>query len=170
MVIIDTETYMQRLTSKEYYSLEAPVLFSEEDSRFNKCFGFLSMGEQKYKFSWYSDLVEPKIELLNKNSYGIGIDQHFCILNSSSRDYKCWDLSTPFLYMIVYERYAVVICEVNILLISLDTLKIEKEYMFSEIISDVRFENRIMRIVFIDDSKADIPIDDNNNPYVTLMS
>lgn len=70
----------------------------------------------------------------------------------------------------VFERFAVVVCEINILFINLDTIKIEKEYMFSEIISDVRVENRIMRIVFIDDSELDIPIDDNNNPYVTLMN
>ena len=74
------------------------------------------------------------------------------------------------MYLMVFERFAVVVCEINILFINLDTIKIEKEYMFSEIISDVRVENRIMRIVFIDDSELDIPIDDNNNPYVTLMN
>lgn len=161
---------MQRLTSKEYYSLEAPILFSEEDSRFNKCFGFLPVGGQKYKFSWYSDLVEPKIELLNKNNYGIGIDQHFCILNSNSGNFKCWGLDTPFVYMMVYERYVIVICEINILFIDLDTIKVEKEYMFTEIISDVKLVNRIMKIVFINDNKIDIPIDDKNNLFVTLLN
>jgi len=133
-------------------------------------FGYIEICEHKYKFSWNSSLVKPIIGLLESDILGIGIDQHFCILNSNSGAYKCWDLDTPFLYMIVYERYVIIICEINILFISLDAVKVEKEYMFSEIISDVRFENRIMRIVFIDDSKADIPIDDNNNPYVTLMS
>ena len=75
---------IQKLTAKEYSSLEAPVLFSEEDRRFNKCFGIITIGEQRYKFSWYSDLVEPIIELLDSNLFGIGIDQHFCILNSSN--------------------------------------------------------------------------------------
>jgi hypothetical protein len=161
---------IQKLTAKEYSSLEAPVLFSEEDRRFNKCFGIITIGEQRYKFSWYSDLVEPIIELLDSNLFGIGIDQHFCILNSSNGIYKCWDLDTPFLYMIVYEGYVVVICEINILFISLDALKIEKDYLFSEIISDVKLKNRIMRTVFIDDNELDIPIDDNNNPHLTLKT
>lgn len=161
---------MQKLTAKDYYSLEAPILFSERDSRFDKRFGVIILGEHKYKFSWYSSLVEPIIEFLDSDLLGIGIDQHFCILNSSSGVSSCWDLATPFLCMMVYERHAVVVCEINILFISLDSIKVEKEYMFSEIISDVRLENRIMRIVFIDDNKVDIPIDDNNNQFVTLSN
>jgi len=155
---------MKKLTAKEYYSLDAPVLFSEKDSRFNKCFGFLVVGEQRYKFSWYSDLVEPEIKALNTNSYGIGIDLHFCIVNSSSGIFKCWELNTPFLYTMIYERCVVVICEVNILFISLDTLYVEKEYLFTEIISDVKIVNHTMTVVFIDDNKVGVPIDDNNNP------
>ncbi len=160
---------MQKLTAKEYHSLEAPTLFSEKDSRCDKCFGFITIGEHKYKFSWYSSLVEPIIESLDSTLYGIGIDQHFCILNSSSGIFKCWDLDTPFLYMMVYERYVIVICEINILFVSLDTLKIEKNYLFSEIISDVKLENRIMKVVFIDDNEIDIPIDDKNCRFLTLM-
>ena len=161
---------MQKLTAEEYYSLEAPTLFSENDNRCNKMFGYIEICEHKYKFSWNSSLVKPIIGLLDSDILGIGIDQHFCILNTNNGAYKCWNLDTPFLYLMVFERFAVVVCEINILFINLDTIKIEKEYMFSEIISDVRVENRIMRIVFIDDSELDIPIDDNNNPYVTLMS
>jgi hypothetical protein len=161
---------MQRLTEKEYYSLEATTLFSEKDNRCNNCFGFITIGEHNYKFSWNSNLIEPTIELLDSNIYGIGIDQHFCLLNSNNGVFNCWDLDTPFLYMIVYERYVIVICETNILLINLDISKIEKEYMFIEIISDVRLENRFMRITFINDSELDISIDDNNNPFVKLLN
>ena len=159
---------MQKLTAKEYHSLEAPILFSEKDSRCDKCFGYITIGEQRYKFSWCSSLVEPIVEALDSNLLGIGIDQHFCILNTSSGIYKCWDLDTPFLYLIVYERYVVVICETNILFIGLDTLKVEKDYLFSEIISDVKLENRIMKVVFIDDNKIDIPIDDKNSRFLTM--
>lgn len=161
---------MQRLTEKDYYSLEVPVLFSEKDNRCNKCFGFITIDEQNYKFTWNSDIVEPTFELLDSNLYGLGIDQHFCLLNSSSGVFNSWDLDTPFLYMIVYERYVIVICEINIQFINLDTIKVEKEYMFTEIISDVRFENRIMRITFIDDNKLDVSIDDKNNPFIKLMN
>ena len=161
---------MQKLTAKEYHSLEATTLFSEKDSRCDKCFGYIEIGEHKYKFSWHSSLVEPIIELLDSILYGIGIDQHFCILNSSSGVYKCWDLDTPFLYMMVYERYVIVICEINILFVSLDTLKIEKDYLFSDIISNVKLENRVMRIVFIEEKELTIPIDDKNNPFVTLLN
>lgn len=167
---MDIGTIMKTLTAKEYYSLEAPILFSEKDDKCNKMFGYIETSEHKYKFSWYSSLVEPIIEFLDSDLLGIGIDQHFCILNSSSGVSSCWDLATPFLCMMVYERHAVVVCEINILFISLDSIKVEKEYMFSEIISDVRLENRIMRIVFIDDNKVDIPIDDNNNQFVTLSN
>lgn len=167
---MDIGTIMKTLTAEEYYSLEAPILFSEKDDKCNKMFGYIETCEHKYKFSWNSSIVEPIFELLDRALLGIGIDQHFCILNPSSGVYNCWDLATPFLYMMVYERYVVVVCEINILFISLDSIKVEKEYMFSEIISDVRVENRIMRIVFIDDSESDIPIDDNNNPYVTLTN
>ena len=73
------------------------------------------------------------------------------------------------MYMMVYERYVIVICEINILFVSLDTLKIEKNYLFSEIISDVKLENRIMKVVFIDDNEIDIPIDDKNCRFLTLM-
>lgn len=159
---------MQKLTAKEYHSLEAPTLFSEKDSRCDKCFGFISIGEHKYKFSWYSSLVEPIIEALDSNLLGIGIDQHFCIIDISSGIFKCWDLDTPFLYLIVYERYVVDICETNILFISLDTLKVEKNYLFSEIISEVKLENRIMKVVFIDDNKIDISIDDKSNRFLTM--
>jgi len=161
---------MQTISAEEYYSLEAPILFSEKDNRCNKLFGYIETCEHKYKFSWNSSLVEPIIELLDSALLGIGIDQHFCILNPSSGVYNCWDLATPFLYMIVYEGYVVVICEINILFISLDALKIEKDYLFSEIISDVKLKNRIMRTVFIDDNELDIPIDDNNNPHLTLKT
>ena len=160
---------MQKLTAKEYHSLEAPTLFSEKDSRCDKCFGFITIGEQKYKFSWCSTLVEPIVEALDSNLLGIGIDQHFCILNTSSGVFKCWDVDTPFLYMIVYEEFVVVICEISILFISLDTLKGEKDYLFSEIISDVKLENRIMKVVFIDDNKTAIPIDDKNSRFLTMQ-
>lgn len=72
--------------------------------------------------------------------------------------------------MIVYEEFVVVICEISILFISLDTLKVEKDYLFSEIISDVKLENRIMKVVFIDDNKTTaIPIDDKNSRFLTMQ-
>lgn len=71
--------------------------------------------------------------------------------------------------MIVYEEFVVVICEISILFISLDTLKVEKDYLFSEIISDVKLENRIMKVVFIDDNKTAIPIDDKNSRFLTMQ-
>ncbi len=161
---------MQRLTAKEYYSLEAPTLFSEKDYRCNNCFGLVRIGVHDYKFSWNSNLINPTIELLDSNIHGIGVDQHYCLLNSSSDVFYCWDLDTNFLFTIVYERYVIVICEINILFISLDSLKVEKEYMFTEIISDVRIENHIMMITFIDDNELEIPIDDKNNPFIKIWN
>ena len=66
-------------------------------------------------------------------------------------------------------KIVVVICEISILFISLDTLKVEKDYLFSEIISDVKLENRIMKVVFIDDNKTAIPIDDKNSRFLTMQ-
>lgn len=167
MVIIDIDTYMQKLTAKEYYSLEAPILFSEEDNRFNKHLGFFSIGEQKYKFSWNSE-IEPAIELLSSSIYGIGIDQHFCLLNSACGAFCHWDLDTPFLFMMVYEKNVFVICETNILIISLDFFKTKKEYMFYDIVSQVEFENWNMRIRFISNKELVIPLHDDSNPHLVI--
>lgn len=75
---------VQKLSKEQYDDMDVAILFSEEYSR---SYGSITIDSKTFKFSWQSTLIEPQIEHLKPGVVGIGIDQHFCLLDSSSGKY-----------------------------------------------------------------------------------
>ena len=155
---------MITLTKKQYDNLNAIILFSEE---FSRSFGCITIETNTYKFSWQSTLIEPQIEFLESNIIGIGIDQHFCLLNSKNGEFKTFPLFTPFLFMKSFEKEIFVVCETGIILINPCLLEQDKEYAFDEIINDISIKDQFLTVSFIDESRTRINLNDENSIYTT---
>lgn len=146
---------MKILTKDQYDNLDVPVLFSEEYSR---GYGSIIIDTRIYKFSWQSTLIEPQIKYLKPGVIGIGIDQHFCLLDSSSGKYLTLPLVSNFYYMKTIENRTFVICEIEIQIVNLDTLGPEKTFLFDEIIKDVNITGQFMTVTFLNDESIKIDL------------
>lgn len=156
---------MKTLTNEQYNNLNATILFSEE---YSHSYGSITIESKTYKFSWQSNLIKPQIRSLRPNVFGIGIDQHFCLLNTKKDEHAILLLDTFFYFMIASEAIVFVVCETEILLVNIYSFKQEKKYMFNEIIKDVDLTGHSMKVSFIDDEAVMIDLTDENCIYLNL--
>ena len=156
---------MKKLTNEQYNNLYATILFSEEYSR---NYGCVTIEAKTYKFSWQSDLIKPQIEFLKPNILGIGIDQHFCLLNTKIDEHAILLLDTFFSFMIASETLVFVVCETEILLVNIYSFKQEKKYIFNDIIKNIDLAGHSMNVSFIDEETIIIDLTDENCIYLNL--
>lgn len=157
---------MQILKKNQYDALNVIELFSETDHSKSNCYGLITINSHSYKFSWRSNLIEPQILFLKDGIVGIGIDQHFCLLNSQNADNLSLLLLSFFSFMKAFEEQLLVICETEILILDLSSFKLDKGFMFEEIIQDVNVVNHFITVYFIDGTEIIIDLFDKNNDYM----
>lgn len=155
---------MITLSKEQYDNLNVAILFSEE---FSRNYGCITINNKTYKFSWQSSIVNPQIEYFEMGVVGIGIDQHFCLLNSKNGEFKTYSLFTPFLFMKTMEKEILVVCETEIMLLNPFLLEQDREYSFDEIIKDINVKDQFLTVSFIDDSETRINLNDENSIYLT---
>ncbi|MFV5700155.1 hypothetical protein ACM55H_17485 [Flavobacterium sp. ZT3R17] len=130
------------IEEKEFKKLNVPTLFNDNNT--SRCYATINYLQYSYKFSWQSDIIQPKETEIKNGVYAIGIDQNFAIIDFNINavilnlrlDYLFCDTK-------IFKNFIYLITELEIIKIDIFTLEKIKEYALPDIFEEINFDDKI---------------------------
>ena len=124
------------ITKEDFLQSMYPIVF--DDSGFNRRFAVVSNGTIGYRIAWGSTLIDPIIVELEPSIFGLGVDQHFAILDfSRNRIVAVLQLDYNLSMILSLLDSVFVVTEQKILRLSKSDYRVLKEYDTPDIVEDV---------------------------------
>ncbi len=130
------------ITKDDFLKSDFQELFSNNEEKNN--FGYLTYNKCKFKISWHSQLVQPKIKKISAEKYGIGIDQNFVIINfKNCKICKFLNLDYFFYEVKIYNDLIFIITEMEIIVLD-NQFELFKKLELPDIFNSLNFQNDYM--------------------------
>lgn len=131
---------LNRIDKDAFHHQAVPMLFGENDDRANNHFAMICNDTHSFKFAWNSD-IEPIVKEIISNVYGIGIDQHFSIIDFNSGNILLnLNLFYNFYNIEGLRNFILVITELEIIKINLTGFVVTKTYALPEYFEGIEFK------------------------------
>lgn len=148
---------VKEISESDYSRLKLPVLF--EDKLTDRVFGIISNGINKYKFSWQSTVIKPKIIDIDDFRCSIGIDLVFVvfeflagkILLQLSLNYLFYDTK-------IYNGFLYVITELEIIKINTKDLLVVETFALPDYFESIEFNEEIILVKCVGDEIVNIEL------------
>ncbi len=129
----------------DFDTIKSPLLFKEEKA--NNCFAIISGNNNEFKLAWNSNTMKPIMKRMQANIYGIGIDQHFAIINLSEGCVELvLDLDYNFFDFEIYNNKVLVITELEIVALELTNYQSKQEYALPDIFENIEMANGMIKV------------------------
>lgn len=136
---------LKEISKKKFHEIKNFMLFKEEKA--NNCFATISDDNYSFKLAWSSDTLKPVVEIIQPNIYGIGIDQHFSIINFGNGAILTTLNLTYNLYDIkIHNNKIFVITELEIITMEINNLCNMQEYALPDFFESIEFLNNVIEI------------------------
>lgn len=140
---------LEKVSEEEFGTINADKLFG--DIALDRNFGIISADLAKFKFSWQSTDIDPKLVNISESIYALGVDLAFTIIDFStgkihlnlSLDYFFYDVK-------INNEFIYVITELEIIKLKIKDFSLAKTYGLPEIFSDMEFKNGAIIVKCLD--------------------
>lgn len=127
-----------KITTGDFNESKIPLLFSETKAN-NNC-AIITDGITKYRLAWHSDMIDPVILRITYGIYGIGVDQHFSIINFEKKEIPCTlNLMYNFLNAEIFDEWIFIITELEIIKMDKNSLGVLAEYALPDFFEEIQF-------------------------------
>jgi hypothetical protein len=134
------DAYLKNVNNTEFYTIPGQVIFNDEMT--SRKYGLLTNNKLNFKFSWQSDLVTPQVIKISNDTYGIGIDQHFAILDFKLNHIALnKELIYPFLVAEIFHKDIMVCTEMEIVKVDGNSFIVKGIIALPDIFEDIEFVN-----------------------------
>ena len=130
---------IKRISKTAFRKLNSYELFKEDKEAANNSFAVISESTNCFKIAWNSD-IEPMLIEIDANIYGIGIDQHFSIVDLNCNSVLLnINLFYNFFVTKLQGEWIYLITELEIIKISKLDFKIVKNYALPDYFEGIEF-------------------------------
>ena len=146
----------QQISEKQYNELDYPILF--DDNKFDRAFGIIDNGKYQWKYGWQSISLKPFIENLEAETYLIGIDRDFIIVDLSSNIIKLKLRLNYFFYGAKQtDKLIFVISELEVIKIVKTNFEIIQSYELPDFFQDMKIMDEHCKITYSGGGSIIIP-------------
>jgi hypothetical protein len=137
---------VKKITEEEFNNSELPILFHEQEHA--RCFYLLIFNKIIIlRFSAQSE-IDPVVKKMG-GIVAIGIDQSVGFWSIEKKEIvKTISLTSFFYDFYVSEKYIFIVCEVDILVLEVNLLKMHQELSFDEYIDHIELDKDSIKIYF----------------------
>lgn len=140
---------LKHISESDFLSSEKIVVF--DDSTYNRCFCEILIDERGFKLGWNSDLMQPMVLCLSLETYVVGIDEYFAIVNFKTLEIiKKIKLDYNFIKVLLYQEYLFVITELEIIKLKNEDYTIENTFLLNDIFDSFKIDNNDILIETFD--------------------
>lgn len=147
---------LNKINKKSFYQQNVPLLFGESNDMANNHFAIISDGKYRFKIAWHSD-IEPVIKEVILGVFGVGIDQHFSVIDFNNGNILLrLNLFYNFYDIEIFKNYILVILELEIIKINISDLKVVETYTLPDYFESIEFNEGIVVVKCVGDEVVNI--------------